>query len=223
MEPILRGLLEFQQRVYPEHRDLFQTLRNGQSPKAMLITCSDSRIDPALVMGTKPGDIFIVRNAGNIVAPADQPSGGEAASLEYAVNVLGIEDIIVCGHSQCGAMGGLLNPASLESLPCVKTWVSHAREALARARKRGGDLPNDKLLPHIIECNVIVQLEHLRTYPFIAQGLKAGSVRIHGMVYHFEKGCIDSFDAAQNRFIPLDESTVANGLVASGLAKETRG
>ena len=104
MEPILRGILEFQQRVYPEHRELFQELHSGQSPKTMLITCSDSRIDPALIMGTKPGDIFIVRNAGNIVAPADQPCGSEPASVEYALKVLGIEDLIVCGHTHLPAI-----------------------------------------------------------------------------------------------------------------------
>jgi carbonic anhydrase len=217
MEPILRGMLEFQQRVYPEHRELFQRLRKGQSPQAMLITCSDSRIDPALVMGTQPGDIFIVRNAGNIVPPAYRAGGGEAASLEYAVCVLGIEDIIVCGHSQCGAMSGLLEPGSLEALPYVRSWVAHARDALSRARSRASNTSADEMLHHCVECNVIVQLEHLQTYPFIAERLRDGCIRLHGLVYHFEKGRIDYYEAAQNRFVPLQEATASNANGINGV------
>lgn len=206
MEPILRGMLEFQQRVFPENEELFRRLSNGQAPKAMLITCSDSRIDPALIMGTRPGDIFIVRNAGNIVPAAESAGGGESASIEYAVRVLNVEDIILCGHTQCGAMGALIDPASVENLPCVKGWVAQARDALERARSRAASQHDANLLQCCIESNVILQLEHLRSYPFIAERLKAGNLRLHGFVYHFEKGRIDYYEAARNEFVPLQQA-----------------
>jgi len=217
MEPILRGMLEFQQRVYPEHEELFQQLVNGQSPKAMLITCSDSRIDPALIMGTRPGDIFIVRNAGNIVTPADAPGGGEAASLEYAVCVLGVEDIILCGHTQCGAMNALLDPKSVDALPCVKSWVAHAHEAVDRAKIRASQNGRGDLLQSCIESNVILQLEHLRTYPFVAERLRDGRLRLHGFVYHFDGGRIDYYEAAHNTFVPLHKASVTNDGVMTDL------
>lgn len=221
MEPILRGILEFQQSVYPEHRALFHELRNGQSPKTMLITCSDSRIDPALIMRTKPGDIFIVRNAGNIVAPADQPAGGsEAASIEYATVVLGIEDIIVCGHSQCGAMTALLKPETLTELGYVQPWVEQARAAAERCHARARGHSEQETLDACIECNVILQLEHLQTYPFISERLKAGRLRLHGMVYHFEKGRMDYYEAASNRFVPLQ--SLASKTLSEDLAGADR-
>jgi len=223
MEPILRGILEFQQRVYPEHRELFQELHSGQSPKTMLITCSDSRIDPALIMGTKPGDIFIVRNAGNIVAPADQPCGSEPASVEYALKVLGIEDLIVCGHTQCGAMTALLNPESLDGLECVHAWVANAEASVKRARQRATGTSPQELLDACIESNVILQLEHLQTYPFVSERLQDGRLRLHGMVYHFEKGRMDYYEAATNRFVPLAETNAQHGVTAAATGAEVTG
>ncbi len=219
MEPILRGMLEYQQRVHPQHRALFDELRHGQSPKFMFITCSDSRIDPALILRSKPGDIFIARNAGNIVAPADAHGGSEAATIEYAVCVLGVEDLIVCGHSQCGAVSALVNPESLEGLSCVQSWVAHAQGALDRAKIHAADQPDKSFLDHCIECNVILQLEHLRTYPFVAERLEDLRLRLHGMVYHFDKGRIDYYEAAQNRFIPLSEAAAAGVEGASGAVR----
>jgi carbonic anhydrase len=124
---LMQGLHNFEKEVHMSNEALFTRLAKGQAPDAIFITCSDSRVDPNLLTGVAPGELFVIRNAGNIV-PAYNPSqgGGEAASIEYAVTVLGVKDIIVCGHSQCGAIKGLLDPESLTDLPAVAQWLKHA-------------------------------------------------------------------------------------------------
>lgn len=131
MEKLIRGIHEFQSTHFSPQRELFQRLAGGQRPDALFITCSDSRIDPSLLTQTKPGELFILRNAGNIVPPYGAANGGEGATIEYAIRALGIRDIIVCGHTHCGAMQGLLQPEALEDLPAVRSWLSHAEATAA--------------------------------------------------------------------------------------------
>jgi carbonic anhydrase len=126
MQKLIQGLHKFQASVFSSQRELFQRLVHGQKPDALFITCSDSRVNLNLVTQTDPGDLFILRNAGNIVPPAGAGVGGESATIEYAVSVLGVSDIILCGHSHCGAMASLLEPESLTELPLVQAWLSHA-------------------------------------------------------------------------------------------------
>src|SRR6202140_195912 len=129
IESILQGLNRFQKRVYPRHRDLFQKLALGQRPEALFITCADSRIDPCMLTQTKPGELFICRIVGNIVPPYPDAIGGVSATIEYAVGVLGVADVIVCGHTDCGVMKGVVNPEALEALSSVTAWLNYAQPA----------------------------------------------------------------------------------------------
>src|SRR5437763_1705755 len=126
MQKLLQGIHHFQANIFRSQRDLFERLAHGQKPDALFITCSDSRINPNLITQTEPGDLFILRNAGNIIPPHGAANGGEGATIEYAVTALGVEDIIVCGHSHCGAMQGMLTPEELVDLPATRAWLSHA-------------------------------------------------------------------------------------------------
>src|SRR5688572_22576048 len=126
MQKLIEGLHHFQSQIFSSQRELFERLARGQTPDALFITCSDSRINPNLITQTEPGDLFIIRNAGNIIPPHGAANGGEGATIEYAVAALGVKDIIVCGHSHCGAMKALLEPERLVNLPTVGAWLSHA-------------------------------------------------------------------------------------------------
>src|SRR6202140_816809 len=137
VEKILRGLKRFQKNVYPKHRELFHELALHQRPTALFITCADSRIDPCLLTQTQPGELFLCRVIGNIVPRFPESIGGVSATIEYAVGVLGVPDIIVCGHTDCGVMKGVLNPEALKPLANVSAWLSpaqRAREALGQAK-----------------------------------------------------------------------------------------
>jgi carbonic anhydrase len=153
---------------------------------------------------TEPGELFVLRNAGNLVPPGTAAMSGEAATIEYAIQVLKVEDVIVCGHSHCGAIAGLLRPKSLEGLPAVERWLGHAervyREIEEQRLLRDGD---DDLLTTAIKANVLVQLDHLRTYAAVAEAETRGDVRLHGCFYRFETGEVTVFDDAQRRFGPL--------------------
>jgi carbonic anhydrase len=193
MKRLEDGVRKFQSRVYPQQRGLFQSLAEGQRPNTLFITCSDSRIDPSLLTQTDPGELFVIRNAGNLVPPWGSGAGGEAATLEYAVKVLGVREIVVCGHSRCGAMGGLIDPASLTGMPGVGAWLRHATETRFRLGDLAGVDP-DACVARAVEENVRVQLEHLRSYPWVEQRIKAGELTLHGWVYRFEDGEVLTMD-----------------------------
>ncbi len=194
MDHIVRGVLDFRKKAYPERKDLFCSLAESQNPDVLFITCSDSRIDPNLLTGSDPGDLFICRNAGNIIPPHSNETGGMTASIEYAVAVLGVRHIIVCGHKDCGAIKGALNIPALKGLPHVKEWLGHCRSAMEIVRERHSIDCEQALEPrHLdeaIEENVQQQVQHLRTHPVVAARLATGKVEIHGWVYDIESGQI---------------------------------
>jgi carbonic anhydrase len=202
MTRLIQGVLEFQRRIFGKKRDLFVQLGKGQKPLALFITCSDSRIIPDLLAQTQPGELFVLRNAGNIVPPHAAGSSAEAATVEYALTQLRVRDVILCGHSRCGAMYGLLEPEELAKLPSVAGWLEHAKEVLPQVPEAG--LTADQRLAVAIEKNVLVQLEHLKTYPAVKAALETRALRLHGWVYHFEKGQVDAYDPLSGRFVPLD-------------------
>src|SRR5262245_1147214 len=162
MQKLLLGIHHFQANIFRSRRELFERLADGQRPEALFITCSDSRINPNLITQTEPGDLFILRNAGNIVPPYGAANGGEGATIEFAVAGLGIQDIIVCGHSHCGAMKGLLDPETLRDTPAMAAWLGHAESTRRILRDKYGDRRGDALQMTAIEENVLVQLENLR-------------------------------------------------------------
>src|SRR5262245_45139844 len=204
MTRIIHGVLDFQRRIFGQKRELFQQLGKGQTPLALFITCSDSRVTPDLLTQTGPGELFILRNAGNIVPHHGAGAWAEAATIEYAVVQLRIRDIILCGHAKCGAMHGLLAPHALGKLPSVAGWLDHAREVLPRVQKQQGLSPEQQL-DLAIQENVLVQLEHLKSHPSVREALAARTLRLHGWVYHFDKGYVESYDPLTGRFVPLDQ------------------
>lgn len=193
MEKIIRGVLDFKKNKFPQNKDLFAHLMDdGQSPDVLFITCSDSRIDPNLVTGSMPGDLFIFRNVGNVVPPHSKETGGTTSAIEYAVAVLGVRHIIVCGHTDCGAITGALNVRDLKGLPHVKEWLGHCRAAMEVVRERNGLESGAPLgreyLNEAIEENVLQQVQNLRTHPAVAAKLATKKIKIHGWVYDIKSG-----------------------------------
>jgi carbonic anhydrase len=185
MKRIHSGIQSFRERVHPTKSDLFRSLEAGQKPELLLITCSDSRIDTGLLTQTDPGDLFVIRNAGNMVPPWGDANGGEAATVEYAVEVLGVPNIAVCGHSKCGAMAALRDPDSASSLPAVTKWLQFGETCLDR--KVTFDCESDPLL-ETVAANVLTQIDHLRTHPSVAAAEKRGDLELHAWVYDFVDG-----------------------------------
>lgn len=208
MKRLIDGALRFQGEVFQEHRDLFRTLATGQSPEALLITCSDSRVAPDLIVQAKPGDLFICRNAGNIAPPYSDVNGGVTATIEYAVAVLKVAHIIVCGHSDCGAMKALLHPEKLQGLPSVKNWLRHASRAEVVVRENQPDLDDAARINALIEENVLAQLDNLRTHPSVASRLRSGNLALHGWVYDIETGQI-RVSTNQSAFLPMSQVIAA--------------
>lgn len=203
MRKLIQGVREFQTQIFDAQRELFERLAQGQHPEALFITCADSRVDPNLLMQAVPGDLFVLRNAGNIVPPFSESPGGEAATIEFAVNHLAVREIIVCGHSRCGAMAGLLWPEKLAGLPSVAGWLKHAESAKRILRNQTPQPPDDELWASAIEENVLVQLDNLRTHPAVDAAVARGKLNLHGWVYHFESGQVVKYDAIEGRFVPL--------------------
>lgn len=203
MRNVLEGLTLFQRIAYPRHKELFERLAKNQTPQAVFISCSDSRVVPDLLLQTEPGDLFIIRNAGNIVPPAGSAYGGTTASLEYALVALGIRDVILCGHSNCGAMNGVLHPETLEGMPAVRQWVSYA-DAARRAAVEGHPAADDEtLLEHVVDYNVIAQVRNLLTFPFVRPLVEKGELEVYGWVYDIRTGGVKGLDATGRRFVPL--------------------
>lgn len=206
MQKLIDGLHRFQKDVFRSRRDFFERLAKGQSPETLFITCSDSRINPNLITQTGPGDLFIIRNAGNIVPPYGAVYGGEEATIEYAVAALGVRDVIICGHSHCGAMKALLEPKESADLPAVTRWLRHAEATRRIIKENYGHLDGERLLTACVEENVLVQLESLRTHPAVAAALAAKKLHLHGWVYKIETGEVFSYDPEVSQFMPITES-----------------
>ncbi len=215
MQRLVEGIHQFQNNIFSSKRRLFERLAKGQQPQALFVTCSDSRIDPALLTQTEPGELFILRNAGNIIPPYGTINGGEAATIEFAVRALGVKDIIVCGHSQCGAMSGLLAPEKLDDLPAVRDWLSYADSTRCIMRENYEHLSEASArLTATVEENVLVQLEHLRTHPSVAAALARKELNIHGWVYKFETGQVFAYCPDREQYVPIE------GTLASSSGKE---
>ena len=211
MADIINAASRFHGEVYSRHRALYEKLaREGQSPNALVISCADSRVVPELIAQAGPGELFVCRNAGNIVPPFAQMNGGVSSAIEYAVVALGVTDIVVCGHSGCGAMKGLMNPGSLEPMPNVAAWLRHAsaaRSIVCEAYLE--ELPDGDKLKALALENVRVQLDHLKTHPSVAAKLALGQVRLHGWYFEIESGAILALDGATGAFSPIVEGREA--------------
>jgi len=193
MQPLIDNARTFGQR--PEE---FARLAEGQSPQVLFITCSDSRVVPALITGARPGELFELRTAGNIVPPygSDRPTG-EAATIEYAVEVLGVQDIVVCGHSHCGAVGALVRGDDLDGVPAVRDWLAHA------AGEPGAADPDDPTVMRAVQHHVLAQVLRLRSYPCVEKRLADGRLRVRGWYYEVHTGAVREHRVDTDRFEAL--------------------
>jgi len=204
MTNLADGFLRFKKEVFPAKRQLYRELASGQKPHSLFITCADSRVVPNLIMQSEPGDLFLCRTVGNLVPPYGSPSeGGVASSIEYAVQALAVEHVVICGHSDCGAMKAVLHPERLTSLPATASWLRHASAARAVVFDTYQDLSEDILLHLLTEENIVAQLEHLKTHPAVASRLARGELQLHGWLYHIHSGEISAYNRHTGAFTPL--------------------
>ncbi len=198
VDKFLGGVSRFQKDVYPQHQDLFEKLALGQRPDALFITCADSRIDPCLLTQTKPGELFICRVIGNIVPPYPDALGGVSATIEYAVGVLRVPEVIVCGHTDCGVMKGALNPEALAAFPNVTAWLRYANVEHREAT------PSAEFLLALTEENVVAQLKNLRSHPAVAARLKQADLSLHGWIYHIGSGTVTAYNEESGQYRALE-------------------
>jgi carbonic anhydrase len=211
MRRLLSGYKKFRREVFPGMKDHFHLLADRQAPEFLFITCADSRVVPNLIFQTEPGDLFLCRNAGNIVPPHGQMAGGVSATIEYAVEVLHVRHIIICGHSDCGAIRAVLSNREaaashpLGHLPLTAKWLGYIEPAWKHLDP--GVARNDPRAVHtaLIHANVIAQLENLQTHPEVARGLAHQALEVHGWYYDILTGAVEAYDQQARRFMPLEE------------------
>ena len=213
MKKLIRGLDKFKQSYVATHYDLLEQLSHGQKPRVLFICCSDSRVDPTLITQTEVGELFVIRNAGNIIPPYGAANGGEGGTLEYALQALDIRQVIVCGHSHCGAMKGLLKLNKLQAdMPLVYDWLKHAESTRRLVRDTYPHCQGEELVETLVAENVLVQIDHLKTYPVVRSRLHQGKLKIYGWLYNIENGEVLAYDEASHSYIPPDYQSISEGV-----------
>jgi carbonic anhydrase len=207
MQKLVDGLHKFRSEVFNSHQELFQPLVEGQRPEVLFITCSDSRIAPNLLTQTNPGELFILRNAGNIIPPYGMGMGGAAATVEFAVLALDVRHIIVCGHTNCGAISALLDPSVLKDAPAMRDWLVHAEATRRVVVENYPHITGPELLTVTVQENVLTQIEHLRTHPAVRSRVARGKLSLHAWVYKLETGEVFQYDSVQAQFVAFTRST----------------
>ena len=205
LEELKAGIQKFRTEVYPEDKATYiKAASEPQTPHALIVTCADSRIDPELITQSRPGDVFVTRNVGNLVPAYGEMLGGVSAVIEYAVTALKVRHVVVCGHSDCGAMKGLLHPEALEKMPTVKSWLKNAHAALSVANSLAehDEKPGD-LMRRVTAENVLLQMQHLRTHPSVAGAMASGDLTISGWVYDIGKGEVRISEDGGKVFVPV--------------------
>ncbi len=200
---IVQGVHKFQRHVYPAMAETFRALEKGQSPSTLFVTCADSRVNPHLLTNTQPGDIFVARSIGNLIPAHGSGDRGTAALIEYAVQVLQVEHLVVCGHSQCGAIKSLLDPHDDATVPRVTEWLHYDDPARAMIQEMAEKAPAHAMLKVATQHNVTAQLTNARTYPAVATAVALGRLELHGWYYDIGSGGVESLDPVRNTFHPL--------------------
>jgi carbonic anhydrase len=200
LDEIGRGVARFRTRVFPNRRAFFARLARMQQPKALFLTCADSRVVPSLITQTRPGELFVERNPGNIVPVYSEESLGVSASIEYAIVALGTPHVIVCGHSDCGAVKALLHPETLAAMPAVARWLRYGEAARRRLERLDAAADERAMLHTLTRLNVLVQMEHLKTHPAVEPAITAGRLAIHGWVYEIATGEVWAYEPAAAAF-----------------------
>jgi carbonic anhydrase len=207
MQKLAAGIHHFQANFFASNRQLFEQLaKTGQSPETLFITCCDSRVVPNLITTAAPGELFIVRNVGNIVPSASRGVlGGVSAAIEYALEVLEVSQVIVCGHTNCGAIEAIVHPERVSHLPNVARWLRESSSVPQLIAERYGDLQGEAQLTAAVEENVLVQLENLRTFDFVTRRLERGALKISGWVFKIATGEVFDYDPLAEQFVRLGD------------------
>ncbi|MBI5664727.1 MAG: carbonic anhydrase [Nitrospirae bacterium] len=203
MDKLYKGIHKFQESYFKKEEEFFQRISQEQKPDVLFITCSDSRVDPNLVTQSKPGELFIVRNVGNIIPPyeAIKDKNSVAAAIEFAVLRLNVRDVIVCGHSNCGAMQSLSwQDSDFNNMPHLREWISIAMPVNRIMRRFYPDASADIYNRIVEETNVLLQLQNVQTYPFVADALNQGHLHLHGWYYDIGTGSVYSYDPSVHQF-----------------------
>ncbi|OYX32509.1 MAG: carbonic anhydrase [Caulobacterales bacterium 32-69-10] len=204
MDHFLDRIARLKDQALPAQQALYERLAtHGQSPKALMISCADSRVAPELITSADPGELFVCRNAGNIVPPFSQANGGVSSTVEYAILVLGVRDIVVCGHSDCGAMKAFLTPEKMADMPNVAAWLRHSHAANSVVCSAYPDLEGNERVRALALENVIAQINHLRTHPSVAAALAKGELTLHGWFFDIQTRSILALDGATGVFHPV--------------------
>lgn len=204
VKKILAGVHRFMTEDVPQHKDFFEkAAARKQNPMALFITCSDSRVHPNRITDTDPGELFLLRNAGNMVPPFGASWGGEGATIEYALTVLGIRHIIVCGHSQCGAVSAMLSGGDFPDQPNIKAWLQNAEATRQIVRSKYPNLTGEALARVAAEENVLVQINQIATHPHVAALLGTGELNMYGWYYDIGSGQVREFDEETGKFEEL--------------------
>ena len=203
MDRLIEGHKRFLKDVFPARRDQFHLLAESQAPEWLFITCSDSRIVPDLILGTGPGDLFISRNAGNVVPITANDVDGTTATIEYAVEVLKVKHAILCGHSDCGAMKAALDRKGLEKLPKASRWLQHVEAAFSHRQPPDPADGEHAEICALIRGNVVAQLLNLKAQPAVARAMVHGALSVHAWYYDILSGRIEQYDEQMRRFVPL--------------------
>lgn len=210
MQHLIDGVHYFQNVGFKQQQALFERLAKGQNPEVCFITCSDSRIDPNLITNATPGQLFIVRNPGNVIPCYGTPNNSAMAAVEFAVAVLEVKDIIVCGHNYCGAMKGVIDPGSVEKLTVLKDWLQHCDATAQIVREHYCHLDAEDQLTVASEENVLVQLEHLRTLPVVASKLSRGLINLHAWMYKIETGEVFVYESSEGQYRKMSATDPVN-------------
>lgn len=210
MEKLINGIIEFRKNVQEGYRESFARLATGQSPDTLFIACSDSRVVPNIFASTDPGDLFVLRNVGNLIPPYDRDEThceqSEAVAIEFSLQSLNVSDIIVCGHSECAAMQGIVSTKSISNTPHLQNWLRHGQTALERLHS--GTVLDSTLMEHnhVSQLNVLLQIEHLKTYPIVKKRIEEGSLTVHGWWFDIAKADVYAYVEKKRHFILIDEN-----------------
>lgn len=210
MKKLIQGIVEFRRNVQKDYREAFGRLATGQSPDTLFVACSDSRVVPNTFASTNPGDLFVMRNVGNLIPPCGDhgvsvSDESEAAAIEYSVLNLNISAIIICGHSECAAMRALVGSRQTVELPHLKSWLRHGDEAMDRLRS--GMVLDPALAEHnqLSQLNVLLQMEHVISYPTVKERMEEGKLTVHGWWFDIARADVYAYEEALKRFVLIDE------------------
>ncbi|HEV2710918.1 MAG TPA: carbonic anhydrase [Edaphobacter sp.] len=206
LEQLKAGIRRFQTEVYPEQAEMYhKAVSVPQEPHTLFVACADSRIDPETITQSKPGELFVLRNIGNLIPAYGEMMGGVSAVVEYAVSLLKVKHVVVCGHADCGAMKGLLNPDSVTTMPAVQNWLKNATAAMSVAEALSHEHEAAPvLMRRVTEQNVLLQIQHLRTHPSVAAAMARQELTISGWVYEIGTGDVRISENGDKKFVPVD-------------------